>query len=342
MTPPVGIVFDQRFRRHASPAPHPERPERLAAIESHLAGRGLTERCRRVPARPATDEELLAIHTREHVDAVDDTARRPFTQLDPDTYANSESAEAARLAAGGLIDLVRNVLAGDLGSGFALLRPPGHHAEADRAMGFCLFNNVAVAARSAQRSGAERILIVDWDLHHGNGTQGSFWDDPSVLYVSTHQAPLYPGTGAIEETGGPNAGGRTINVPWPAGRVDADHLEAFDLVLRPVARRFRPDLTLVSAGFDAARGDLLGSQLVSPGGYAAMTARLRELAGGRVVLALEGGYELQAISADAASCLETLLGDVPPEPEPGPPSAVAAAVLDAVVQTHSRFWPGVF
>ena len=189
-------------------------------------------------------------------------------------------------------------------------------------MGFCLFNNVAIAARSAQRSGAERILIVDWDLHHGNGTQNSFWDDPSVVYVSTHQAPLYPGTGAIEETGGPNAAGRTINVPWPAGRGDADHLEAFDRVLRPIARRFQPDVTLVSAGFDAARGDLLGSQVVSPGGYAAMTVRLQELAGGRVVLALEGGYALEAISADAAACLETLLGDVPPGRARPPKSAV--------------------
>ena len=339
---PVGIVFDERFRRHASPEPHPERPERLAAIESELEGRGLTPRCRRVHARPAADEELFAVHTRRHVEEVDATAGRPFTRLDADTYASSHSSEAARLAAGGLVDLVRGVLDGDLASGLALLRPPGHHAEADQAMGFCLFNNVAVAARSAQDAGAERILIVDWDLHHGNGTQHSFWNDPSVLYVSTHQAPLYPGTGSIEETGGPKAPGATVNVPWPAGRGDADHLEAFDRVILPIARRFQPDITLVSAGFDAARGDPLGSQLVSPGGYAAMTSRLLELAGGRVVLALEGGYALDAISADSAACLATLLGDAAPQPEPGPPSAVARGVLDAVVETQRPFWPGVF
>ncbi|MEO8430133.1 MAG: histone deacetylase [Acidobacteriota bacterium] len=340
--PRVGIVFDERFRLHAAPVPHPERPERLAAIESHLGALGLTERCLRVPAREAQDAELLAIHTRAHVDTVDATARRAFTQLDPDTYASAASAEAARLAAGGLVDLVRGVVAGTLSSGLALVRPPGHHAESDRAMGFCLFNNVAIAARAAQENGAERILIVDWDLHHGNGTQNSFWDDPSVLYVSTHQAPLYPGTGAIEETGGPAAAGRTINVPWPAGRGDADHLAAFDGVFLPAARRFQPDVTIVSAGFDAARGDLLGSQLLSPGGYARMTERLRDLAAGRVVLALEGGYTLEAIAADAAACLESLLGDPPAEPEPGEASAVARSVLDEVIRTQRPHWPGVF
>ena len=154
-------------------------------------------------------------------------------QLDPDTYACRDSARAARLAAGGLVDLTRRVLSGALANGFALLRPPGHHAEADRAMGFCLFNNVAVAAAAARRAGARRILIVDWDLHHGNGTQNSFWNDPDVLYFSTHQFPFYPGTGAAEEIGGPDARGRTVNVPWPPGCGDAEYLAAFDRVLLP-------------------------------------------------------------------------------------------------------------
>jgi histone deacetylase 6 len=234
------------------------------------------------------------------------------------------------------------VLAGGLANGLALVRPPGHHAERDRAMGFCLFNNVAVAAAAARSAGAERVLIVDWDVHHGNGTQHSFDDDPTVLYFSTHQWPFYPGTGAASETGGPHALGKTINVPWGPGRGDADHLAAFDRVLLPAARRFDPDVVLVSSGFDAARGDLLGEQLISPEGYGAMTARLVTLAGGRVVLALEGGYELNAIAASAAACLRVLLGDDPPREDFGAPSAAAERVLAAVIAVQRPHWPGVF
>ena len=174
-------------------------------------------------------------------------------------------------------------------------------------------------------------------MHHGNGTQHSFYDDPTVLYFSTHQWPFYPGTGAASETGGPHARGLTINVPWGAGRGDADHLAAFDRVLMPAARKFDPDLVLVSAGFDAARGDLLGQQLISPEGYAAMTARLTDLANGRVVLALEGGYNLDAIAASAAACLGVLLGEPPTETDFGPPSPEAERVLAAVLTEHARW-----
>jgi acetoin utilization deacetylase AcuC-like enzyme len=339
LTAPTGIVFDGRFREHAPPYEHPERPERLAAIEARLGKEGLTELCRRVPARLAADAELLAVHTGGHVAEIDATARRTFTQLDADTYASAGSAAAARLAAGGLVDLTLDVAAGRLANGFALLRPPGHHAEADRAMGFCLFNNVAVAARAALAGGSRRVLIVDWDLHHGNGTQSTFWDDPRVLYFSTHPSPLYPGTGAVSETGGTTARGHTVNIPWPAGRGDADHLAAFDRVLLPLAREFSPNLTIVSCGFDAARGDLLGSQLVSAGGYAAMTQRLLGLE--RVVLALEGGYALDAIAASAAACLRVLLGKDAPDPDEGEVSSVATRVIDEVIRRQAEFWPGL-
>jgi acetoin utilization deacetylase AcuC-like enzyme len=339
MTAPTGIVFDERFQAHVPPVGHPERPDRLAAIEARLARDGLLARCRRIPARPAADEELLAIHTPRLLAEIGATAGRELAQLDPDTWTSPGSALAARLAAGGLVDLTRAVLQGDLANGLALVRPPGHHAEADRAMGFCLFNNVGVAASAARRAGAERILVVDWDVHHGNGTQNSFLDDPSVLYFSTHQFPFYPGTGALHESGGPAARGRTINVPWPPPRGDADHLAAFDRVLLPAARAFRPDLVLVSAGFDAARGDLLGEQIVSPDGYAAMTARLLPLAGGKLVLALEGGYALDAISASAAACLAVLLGGDAPRADFGAVSTVAARILDEVVTVQSPFWP---
>jgi histone deacetylase 6 len=337
----TGIVFDGRFLAHEAPYGHPEHPGRLSAIWNRLGEEGLTERCRSIPARPATDEELFRIHTPEHVREIDATSRRPFTQLDPDTYAAAGSALAARLAAGGLVDLTAGAVRGELANGIALLRPPGHHAEADRAMGFCLYNNVAVAARAAQAMGARRVAIVDWDVHHGNGTQNSFFDDPDVLYLSTHQFPFYPGTGWLEEVGEGEGRGRTVNVPWPEGRGDADYLAAFDRVLLPIAERFAPDLVLVSCGFDAAEGDLLGSMRITPKGYAQLTARLRTLAGGKLVLALEGGYNLEAISTSAAACVRMLLGEKDPEERGEVPSPTAERILDQVLDAQRPFWPGL-
>ena len=337
----TGLVYDDRFLLHRAPYDHPEHPGRLAAIRDRLESDGLARRCEKVATREATEEELLAVHTPRLLEEVRATPRREFTQLDPDTYTCPESLEAALLAAGGAVDLSLAVLRGERDSGLALVRPPGHHAEADRAMGFCLFNNVAVAARAARAAGAERVLIVDWDVHHGNGTQNSFWEDPDVLYFSMHQYPFYPGTGAIEETGGPAARGRTINVPWPAGMGDAEYLAAFDRVLLPISRDFVPDLVLVSAGFDAARGDLLGQMQVTPEGYAAMTQRLATLAAGKLVLALEGGYNLDAISRSAAACVRVLLGERPREPDFGSPSPVAERILRDVLHAQRRFWPGV-
>jgi histone deacetylase 6 len=222
------------------------------------------------------------------------------------------------------------------------VRPPGHHAEADQAMGFCLFNNVAVAARAARRSGADRVLIVDWDLHHGNGTQNSFEDDPAILYFSTHEYPYYPGTGALAEVGGGAARGRTVNVPWPAGMGDAEYLAAFDRVLLPIARAFDPQLVLVSCGFDAADGDPLGGMRLSAEGYAALTARVSSLAGGKVVLALEGGYNLRAIAAAAAAVTRVLLGDPRAELDPGPLHRAAERILQETIDVHREFWPGVW
>lgn len=345
----TGLVFDPRFLLHRAPYDHPEHPGRLAAIHGRLEAEGLAGRCVAVEAREATRAELRRIHTDAHIDAIAATATRDFAQLDPDTYACRDSNEAALLAAGGLIDLARAVGEGRLSNGFALLRPPGHHAEADRAMGFCLFNNVAVAAKAAQAWGAasavqdsgcaRRVLIVDWDLHHGNGTQHSFWEDPSVLYFSTHQSPFYPGTGALDEIGGGAGRGFTVNVPFPPGCGDAEYLAAFDRVLLPLARAFAPDLVFVSAGFDAADGDPLGSMRISPAGYARMTQRLLSLAGGRVVLALEGGYDLEAISLSAAASLRVLLGDPAAEEEttePSPPSSIVARILDQVLRARER------
>ncbi|MEP6992983.1 MAG: histone deacetylase [Acidobacteriota bacterium] len=333
----TGLLFDERFLLHRAPYAHPEHPGRLKAIWEHIGSEGLAARCRGVAAREAAREELARVHTAAHIDAIAATAGRDFVQLDPDTYTCRDSAQAARLAAGGLIELTGEVAGGRLENGFALLRPPGHHAEADSAMGFCLFNSVAIAAKAAQASGAVRkVLIVDWDLHHGNGTQHSFWDDPTVLYFSTHQFPFYPGTGAIEEIGGGAARGFTVNVPWPGGMGDAEYAAAFERVLEPIAGEFAPELVLVSAGFDAADGDPLGSMRLTPAGYAWMTSRLSRLAGGRVVLALEGGYNLEAISLSAAACLRVLLGESPTVDRFGEPSAAAGKILDAVRARHEE------
>jgi len=338
----TGLVCDPRFLEHRAPYGHPEHPGRLAAIYGRCREDGLTGRCTDVPARAAEDEELLRVHTPALVRAVDATASSDFRSLDPDTYTSRGSAEAARLAAGGLIDLARDVCGGRLDNGFALVRPPGHHAEADRAMGFCLYNNVAVAARAVQAAGlCERVLVVDWDVHHGNGTQHSFWSDPSVLYFSTHQDPFYPGTGAAGEAGGGEGLGFTVNVPWPAGMGDADFAAAFDRLLLPVAERFAPQLVLVSAGYDAAAGDLLGGMRLSPAGYAELTERLTRLAGGRVVLALEGGYNLDVIARSAAACLRVLLGEKAGRMEFGEPSAMGERKIGEAIEVQRRYWKGL-
>jgi acetoin utilization deacetylase AcuC-like enzyme len=339
---PTGLLDDPRFLDHRAPYGHPEHPGRLTAIRERLQKDGLAGRCTDAPARAASDEELLRIHTPGLVRAVDATAASDFRAFDPDTYTSRGSAEAARLAAGGLVDLTRSVVSSGLDNGFALLRPPGHHAEADHAMGFCLYNNVAVAARAVQAAElCERILIVDWDVHHGNGTQHSFWDDPSVLYFSTHQFPFYPGTGAAAETGGGAGAGFTVNVAWPAGMGDADYLEAFDRLLLPIAEGFAPELVLVSAGFDAADGDLLGGMRVSPAGYAAMTERLAALAGGRLVLALEGGYNLDAIARSAAACVRVLLGERAPRSDFGAPSPIGERKVGEAIAAQRPFWKGL-
>ena len=334
----TGLIYDERFLLHRAPYFHPEHPGRIQAIWEHLGSRGLIAPCDRVPAREATDDELRTVHSRELLDTVDATAGREFTQLDPDTYAGAETARAARLAAGGLVDLTLAVWNGTLDRGLALLRPPGHHAEASQAMGFCLFNNVAVAAQAARAAGANRILIVDWDVHHGNGTQNTFWDEADVLYFSIHQYPFYPGTGSLHEVGSAKAAGANVNVPWPGGMRDADYLEAFDRILLPIADEFDPELILVSCGFDAARGDLLGEMQVTPEGYAAMTQRLTRFAKGKVVLALEGGYELGVIARSAAACLGVLLGERTAEDDLGKPGAQARHVLDEVARIQGKYW----
>ncbi|HSF99831.1 MAG TPA: histone deacetylase [Vicinamibacterales bacterium] len=306
----LGLVTDPRFRAHDPGPHHPECPERLEVLESLFAEGDLRE-VLRVPVRPAIEDELTRVHRPALVRSVAASAGRDHTRYDPDTSASAGTFEAACLAAGGAIELVDAVLDGEIDSGFAALRPPGHHAEADRAMGFCFFNNVAVAAEHLRsKRGLERVLIVDWDVHHGNGTQHSFYDDRGVMYASLHQYPFYPGTGGAEEIGRGEGAGFTVNAPMPAGAGHADYMAAFRELLLPVARQFDPQFVLVSAGFDAHRDDPLASIELADDSFAAMTDALVGLADehcrGRIALLLEGGYSLEALRTSVRSTLDAL------------------------------------
>ncbi len=305
----TGLVLDERMLAHDPGRGHPERPDRLRALRHHL---GAAPSLVHIGARPASEDELLLVHTPSLVEQIAATAGRQCVVLDPDTRTSPGSWDAARLAAGGLIDLCEAVRAGQVQNGIALVRPPGHHAERERAMGFCLFNNVAIAAAHLRSRGVRRVAIVDWDLHHGNGTQHVFERDPDVLYVSTHQYPFYPGTGAVDEVGEGAGAGRTLNLPFPAGFGDHEFARAFDEVIVPVCRQFAPEFVLVSAGFDCDLRDPLGGLSVTPAGVAAMAQACIELAeecaSGRLVAVLEGGYDLEAICDGVDVVLATLRG----------------------------------
>ena len=341
----VAVVEDPRYREHREPPGHPERAERLAAVGAALAARAgeLTP----LSARPANDDELLRVHGRAPLARVAEMARRAPAHLDPDTFVSTESFEVARLAAGGAIDLARAVARGEADAGFAAVRPPGHHAEADRAMGFCLFNNAAVVVRALQADERlEKVLILDWDVHHGNGTQHIFEDDPSVLYFSTHQFPYYPGTGDAIEAGRGRGLGATVNVPMPAGCGDVELVGALRRLLVPVAQRFRPELILVSCGFDAHRDDPLASMEVTGDGFREATRVVRALAddlcGGRLVLLLEGGYAASGLREGTTVVLDELLAPAPEtlrNAPDAPPGSALGYVVGQVAAVHRRFHP---
>ncbi len=295
-------------------AGHPENYRRLERSWDLLEQDGILARLQRVECIPAAVETITTVHDAGYVEQLAQISASGGGRLDADTYVTEHSYEAARLAAGGLMKLVDAVCAGGADNGFALIRPPGHHARPSRGMGFCLFANVAIAARYAQKQhGAERVLIVDFDVHHGNGTQEIFYDDGSVFYFSIHQYPYYPGSGDVDEIGVGPGEGSTLNVPLPAGVGDAAYLGALNQILGPAARRFRPDLILLSAGFDAHWMDPLAQHRVSIGGYVAMVETVlglaAELCGGRLVVALEGGYNLDVLPHAILSTLRTLSGD---------------------------------
>jgi acetoin utilization deacetylase AcuC-like enzyme len=309
----TGIVKDRRYMEHVMDPGHPESPERLGEIyqmieEEEMKGRFLGK----VKPRPATREEIEMVHSPAYIDLVASTADKPYVRLDMDTSTCAKSYETALWAAGGLLELIKVVMQGKFHNGFALVRPPGHHAERDRAMGFCLFNNIAIGARYALRNfPLQRILIVDWDVHHGNGTQNSFYEDPQVLYFSAHRYGFfYPGTGGATEVGRGKGEGFTVNVPFSTGASDADYGNIFEKLLKPIALEYQPQLILVSAGFDTHYNDPLGGMDVSEKGFARMTQILMEIAGataqGKLVLTLEGGYNVTSQKRSVKAVLEEL------------------------------------
>jgi acetoin utilization deacetylase AcuC-like enzyme len=314
MSRKTGIVRDERYLRHGAGFSHPESPQRLVDIYRMLDSAGMAGKFEEIEPRHATRGELEMIHTPSYVDQVAATAGKSCVSLDPDTSTTPDSYDTALLAAGGVCRAIDEVVSGAVDNAFALIRPPGHHAEADRAAGFCLFNNIAVGARYATgKHGLERVLIVDWDLHHGNGTQHSFYGDADILYFSTHQYPYYPGTGALEEAGRGKGLGYTINVPLVPGAGDGDYLSIFRKILKPVALQFKPRIVLVSAGFDIYNQDPLGAMEVTPRGFGCLARVLLDIAdaccGGKLVMVLEGGYNTKGQASAVEAVLLEMHGD---------------------------------
>ncbi|HYD49741.1 MAG TPA: histone deacetylase [Terriglobales bacterium] len=335
----TGIVIDRRYLDHHTGPGHPERPQRIAALIDLIEDAGA--HLARIEPRPAEGDELALVHDGAYVEEVAATRSRQHHSFDPDTPASPLSFDTACLAAGGVLSLIDAVMAQEVRNGFAFVRPPGHHAERERAMGFCLFNNVAVGAAYLRRHhGLDRVMIVDWDLHHGNGTQHMFENDPGVLFVSTHQYPFYPGTGALDESGRRDGTGYTVNLPLPAGCGDAEYAEVFERIVVPIAHQYQPQFILISAGFDAHARDPLGGMNVTEAGFAAMTEQIlavaKDHAGGRCAAILEGGYDLDAICASASAVLTRFEGQ-------GEPAAIAgqsriAPLTERFRQNHGNNW----
>ncbi|HJH32493.1 MAG TPA: histone deacetylase [Methanosarcinaceae archaeon] len=303
----TSIIYHPDYLKHDTGF-HPENAARLTSIMNLLDGRGYFNKHPVIKPGPATIPLIGNIHDRDHIEKVEAHCRAGIP-LDPDTIVSKDSFRAALLAAGGAVNAVKETIGG--GTAFALVRPPGHHAEPGRAMGFCLFNNIAIAARYAQSHGMPRVLIVDWDVHHGNGTQHAFYSDPSVLYFSTHQHPWYPGTGWLDEIGEGDGAGYNINVPLPAGANDGDYLYVFKKLLVPVALQFKPDMILVSAGQDGHINDPLGGMELTSAGFGKLALIVKELADstcGRMAIVLEGGYDLEALAGSVFEIVMALDG----------------------------------
>jgi len=308
----VQLIYDSKYLKHDT-GHHPENARRLEAILRALdQDESLTRKLARTVPQPASNEDIVRCHREDLIYEIESICARGETFVDVDTRVSPESFDVARLAAGAALAAVDAAMKEEGGRAFALIRPPGHHATISTAMGFCLFNNAAIGARYAQtKYGVERVLIIDWDVHHGNGTQEIFWQDPTVFYLSTHQYPYYPGTGSSGERGGGKGEGFTLNVPLSAGTSAHDHRQAFTDALREIDRRFFPDLIIISAGFDSRRGDPLGGLLLEDSDFSEMTKEVLRIAekhgAGRVIGLLEGGYNLELLGNSVKSHISALL-----------------------------------
>lgn len=333
---PVLVLTHPLFLQHQPGRGHPESPARLSRTLEYLEQHRLPALEFRAP-RLARVEEIARVHAPELLEEFANLAGA-HVAIDVDTFASPSTHDAALAAAGAAVEAVEAVMGGTHRTAFALVRPPGHHAEPNRMMGFCFINNAAVAAEAARNLGAARVLILDWDVHHGNGTQAVFWERGDVLYQSVHQYPFYPGTGASHETGERAGAGYTVNVPFPAGRTDADLGAAFHDLFLPVAQAFRPDLVIVSAGYDAHEDDPLGGMLCTERGFAAMCSAMKslaeEVAGGRLVLLLEGGYSLIGLPRSVHACLEVMGGRRDEFPR-----GVSREAMHAIQQTREALKP---
>lgn len=337
-----GIVKDHLYLEHVPDDYHPENPKRLEAIYSML-DQFPREEIIYIRARDATKEEISYVHDPSYVDHISKTLGRTL-RLDPDTYVSPRSYEVAVRAVGGLLSLCDAIMEGKVASGFALIRPPGHHAEKRRAMGFCLFNNIAIAARYLKvKYGLGKIAIIDFDLHHGNGTQKEFYSEKDFLYFSTHQYPYYPGTGSMDEIGSGDGLGYTVNVPLPYGMGNEDYTYVFREILLPILYGYEPSAILVSAGFDAYYRDPLGGMNLTEEGYASMTALIKEAAikvcGGKVLFALEGGYNIEGLASCVRTVIETMLDrkSLITSYE-GRPKREAIEIVDKLKRRLSPYW----
>lgn len=343
----VGLVYDPVFLKHDTGV-HPENPQRLEAIMEVLGDCGIKDRLVKTNPVPATKEQLALYHTPAYIDRIEAFAAGGGGNLDGDTVASLDSYQAAVTAAGGVITAVDEVMQGRVDNAFALVRPPGHHAEKARAMGFCLFNNVAVAALYAKEQyGLERILILDWDVHHGNGIQAAFAEDPEVLYFSTHQQGVFPGSGWVSDIGRGAGEGYTINVPLARGTGDAGFYYLITRLFAPVARQYNPQLIIISAGFDAHHADPLAGLELTVNGYAQMAEIVKRVAqdtcDGKVVMALEGGYNLGTVGHAAAAVLNVFgeFGCKIDEPGMTPRNVITPHTrisVDEAIKVQSRYW----
>ena len=315
----TGLVYDDAYLTHGDPH-HPENADRLRSAVAHLKATGLWEGLAHLPARPATLEEVLWVHTEDYLEELELICRRGGGSLDADTRATAETYEVALLAAGGCLAAAEAVLQGKVENALCLVRPPGHHALPGQGMGFCFLSNVALAAELALRRGhRDQVTIVDWDVHHGNGTQDVFFDRGDVQFISLHQGGLYPGTGSVDEVGIDAGAGKTVNIMLPAGAQDAHYVEAFQELVIPLIRAFEAEMLFVSCGFDGHAADPLARMCLTNTGYYAMTRMLVDLAArqcqGRLVVVLEGGYDLSAMERGTEAVCRALMRLDPPEPE---------------------------